>query len=143
MDGRPEEVAALDPEAARAVRWIAEPDPAVVRSGLLGLLARREGLAPLGPRLAYLGGAHAPRSPLVSGYRVLGSAPLDRRRVRALLAAHGVGPLTVKKRGHPDPADALARRLRGAGEAPGLLVVARLARGHHAFLVEPADAARR
>ena len=52
-----------------------------------------------------------------------------------MLARHGVGPLTVKKRGHPEDAARLAKRLRGKGERPGLLVITRLENGHHAYLV--------
>jgi hypothetical protein len=73
---------------------------------------------------------------------VLGSVALDRRRVRALLGEHDVGPLTVKKRGHPDSAEALARRLRGPGRRPGLLAVGRLERGHRAWLLDEASEVR-
>lgn len=139
----PEEVAPLDAAAAAGTAWLAEPDPAVIRAGLVGALAARVGFRPLGPRLAYLGGEHEPQAEgLLRAWRVLGTAPLDRRRVRALLAEHDVGPLTVKKRGHPDPADVLARRLRGSGSRPGLLAVARLEQGHLALLLQPPEAPR-
>jgi len=134
---RPEKTPALTPADARRVRWIAEPDPAVIRAGLVGALAAAEGLAPLAPRIAYLGGEDAPRSALLRGFEVLGEAPLDVRRVRELLRRHGVGPLTVKKRGHPEDAEALARKLRGGGSEAGLLLVTRLEEGHHAYLVRP------
>ena len=122
--------------------WIAEPDPALIRSGLLGALAHEQGLAPLAPEIAYLGGDHPPHSPFLRGYEVLGGAPLDRRRVRRLLAEHDVGPLVAKKRGHPEPAEALAKRFRGSGSRRGWLLVARLEGGHRAYLVNPAADAR-
>ena len=128
-------VAPLEPDAARRVAWLAEPDPAVIRSGLVGRLAADVGMAPLAPGIAYLGGDARPSSPLLRAWRVLGTAPLDRRRVRELLRQHDVGPLTVKKRGHPDPAAALERRLRGPGSRRGLLAVTRLERGHLALLL--------
>ena len=130
--------AALTLEDARSVRWIADPDPGLIRSGLLGALANHEGLAPLAAQIAYLGGDHAASSPLLSSYEVLGSAPLDRRRVRALLREHDVGKLTVKKRGHPDDAATLAARFCGGGKERGLLIVTRLEEGHHSFLVRRA-----
>lgn len=136
LAGTPEECAPLDAEAAAVVRVIAEPDPALIRSGLLGLVANRESLAPLGPQIAYLGGSAAPNSPLLRSWHVIDSAPADSRRVRRMLAEHDVGALTVKKRGHPDSADVLARRLGGKGARRGVLVVTRLARGHRAYLVE-------
>lgn len=136
--GTPQEVPALAPEAAAGVAWISDPDPALLRAGLLGTLAADLDLASLGPRLAYLGGGERPRSPFLRSWRVLGSAPLDRKRVRALLAEHDIGPVSVRKRGHPDPPEALERRLRGQGSRRGELVIARLERGHRAYLVEPA-----
>ncbi len=134
--GEPVEVSHLAPAEAASVAWIAEPDPAVLRAGLVGRLARDHGVTPLGPGLAYLGGEARPTSPLLRAWRVLGSVAVDRRRVRALLGEHDVGPLTVKKRGHPDPAETLARRLRGPGRRRGVLLVARLEQGHRAYLVE-------
>lgn len=139
LGGEPVEVEALDAAAAARVAWLAEPDPAVIRAGLLGNLARETGLAPLAPRLAYLGGHARPVHGLLRRWRVLGTAPLDRRRVRSLLGEHDVGPLTVKKRGHPEPAEVLARRLAGPGSRPGLLAVARLERGHLALLLAPEE----
>jgi len=145
LAGTPRFAPSLAAEEAAEIRWIAEPDPAVIRADLVGLLAELAGLAPLAPGLAYLGGSAPPRDPaqggpapgLLRSWRVLASAPADRKRVRAMLGEHGVGPLTVKKRGHPDTAEVLAKRFRGPGTAHGLLVLGRLERGHRAWLVEP------
>ncbi len=136
LRGEPEELRSLDATQWKSVSWLSEPDPAVIGAGLVGPLARAQGLRPLGPRLAYLGGDHKPSSPLLRSWRVLGTSALDPKRVKALLRQHDVGPLTVKKRGHPDDAETLARRFRGAGKHPGLLAVARLERGHGALLLE-------
>lgn len=136
LEGIPEPVPALEPDAAAAVRWLAEPDPAVIRSGLIGNLARTAGLAPVGPGIAYLGGDQPPDSPLLRAWRVRGSAPADRRRVRRLLAEHDVGPIDVARRGHPESPERLERLFRGPGARRGRLIVARLARGHRAWLVE-------
>lgn len=133
--GLPLETDPLSPENAARVRWIADPDPGLIRSGLLGALAEAEGLSPLAGSIAYLGGDHPPTSPFLRAYEVLGSEPLDPRRVRALLRAEGIGPVTVKKRGHPDDASTLAHRFKGKGKARGLLLIARLEEGHRAYLV--------
>lgn len=134
--GSPVAVAPLSEAAAAEVRWIADPDPALLRAGLLGALATSLGLAPLAAQIAYLGGSQRPVSPFLRVWRVLGSVPLDRKRVRALLAEHDVGPLRVRKRGHSDPPEVLERRFRGRGTRTGDLLVARLERGHRAYLVE-------
>ena len=141
LRGAPGSIQALTTDEAADIRWLADPDPAVIRAGLLEVLAAQHGLAPLASRIAYLGGATRPASPFLRVWRVLGSAALDPRRVRALLAEHAVGPVQVRKRGHPDRPEALERRFRGRGPRRGELVIARLERGHRAFLVERAGSA--
>ena len=136
LRGEPEELQPLEPGQLKAIRWLAEPDPAVIRAGLVGPLAREQGMRPVGPRLAYLGGDQRPSSPMLRSWRVLETSALDPKRVRAMLRRHDVGPLTVKKRGHPDDAQTLARRFKGSGEKHGLLAVARLEKGHGALLLE-------
>jgi hypothetical protein len=104
----------------------------------VGALARRLDLAPVGPEIALLGGAgEEPRTALGRVWRVVASESSDPRRVRALLAEHGIGPVTVRKRGHAESSESLARRYRGPGERRGTVLVARLAAGHRAWLVEP------
>lgn len=136
IEGVPEEVPWLAPGEAAIIRWLAEPGPAVVRSGLIGLLARRVGMAPLGPGIGWLGGPERPDSPFLRAWRVLDSSTADPRRVRSMLARHDVGPVAVWKRGHPERPEVLERRLRGRGARPGLLAIARLERGHAAYLLD-------
>lgn len=116
--------------------FLHDPDPCLVRSRLLGTLARELGLRGLHPKLALLVGDAPASSPFLDAFRVLGSAPLDRKRVRALLSAHDVGTIEVRKRGHPDPAEVLAKRFKGPGERHGTLFVTRLDQGHRAYLAE-------
>ncbi len=118
--------------------FLHDPDPCLVRSRLLGTLAEELGLRGLHPMLALLVGDEAVTSPFLDSFRVLGSAPLDRKRVRDLLRAHDVGTVEVRKRGHPDPAEVLARRFKGPGKRHGTLFVTRLDQGHRAYLAEPA-----
>ena len=136
----PENCPPLAPEEARSIGWIAEADPAVLRAGLLGNVAKKLGLAPLAAEIAYLGGLEKPpSSDLARVWPVLGITSVHPRPVRALLAEHDIGPLVVKKRGHPDDAETLAKRLRGKGQKRGILFVSRLADGHAAYLVGPPE----
>ena len=140
LTGTPVEVPAWTPDEARAVRYLADPSPALVRSGLLGRAARTNDMRPVAPRCAYLGGGRPSSSGLLPSWQVLGVTALDRKRVRELLGRHDIGPLAVRKRGHPERAEELARRLRGPGTRHGHLAVARFERGHWAFLLSPAAA---
>ncbi|MFT4538498.1 MAG: hypothetical protein ACI841_003853 [Planctomycetota bacterium] len=139
--GVPQSIDALAPEALGDIEYLAEPDPALIRSGLLGLIAAQEGLAPIAPRCAYLGGSQPATSPLLTNWKVVDSCSLDRKRVRSMLSVHGIGPVTVKKRGHPDSSEVLERKYRGQGDQRGVLAVARLERGHIAFLLSQMQAA--
>lgn len=122
-------------EQAAAVRWLAEPDPAVIRAGLIGNLARRVGARPLAAQIAYLGSEQPIQHPMLQSWPILDACPLDPRGVRRMLAAHDIGTIEVRKRGHPDAAEVLARRLAGPGRLRGKLAIARLERGHVAYLL--------
>ena len=128
-----------DPDA---VTLLAEPRPSVLRAGLVELAAERagHGLAALDPEVAYLASSEsgpAPDpNPFLDLFRVVASSPLDRKRVRRLLAEHDIGALTVKKRGLPETAEALGKRFRGKGSRPGLVVVTPTPSGRRLYLVE-------
>ena len=136
LAGRPAEVVSPPPAEVSEIQWLCDPDPAVVRSGLLGRLATDLNLAPVGPGLAWLGGTSRPESPLLRSWKVLAHTSADPKRVRALLREHEIGPVRVIKRGHPDRPEVLERRFRGRGSKRGLLAVARLEQGHVALLLE-------
>ncbi|MCC7014496.1 MAG: hypothetical protein IT454_18190 [Planctomycetes bacterium] len=122
--------------------WLLDPDPAVVRSGLLGRLAFGISARGLDPQLAYLLSEERPSSPWVRGWRVLETSSADPKRVREALRRHDIGPVQVLKRGHPEPAEVLERRFRGPGQRRGLLAVARIGDGHRVFLLDPQTAER-
>jgi hypothetical protein len=108
--------------------WLHEPDPAVIRSGLVSLVAAELGATLVDPTIAYLtSGADAGASPWVTSYRVDEVLPFNLKRLRALLRSRGVGRVVVKKRGSPIEPETLARRLRGPGAGTATVVVTRVA----------------
>ncbi len=138
---RPQQVVSLTPAEVSKILWIADPDPAVVRAGLVGTLASELGLAPLAAQCAYLAGHAEPRTDLARCWRVLDQSSADPRAVRRMLAARDIGPVQVLKRGHPEPAEVLQRQYSTKAAQRGFVMVARLDAGHRAFLVAPADGA--
>jgi hypothetical protein len=116
------------PADVAAVRgWLHEPDPAVIRSGLVSLVAADLGATLVDPTIAYLTSDAATDSPWVSSYRVEEVLPFNLKKLKALLRARGVGRVVVKKRGSPIEPEALARRLRGPGSGSAVVVVTRVA----------------
>ncbi|WNV74904.1 THUMP-like domain-containing protein [Geodermatophilus sp. DSM 44513] len=119
-----------DPGAADSgpVRgWLHEPDPAVIRSGLVSLVAADLGATLVDPTIAYLTSGAAAGSPWVSSYRVDEVLPFHLKRLRALLRARGVGRVVVKKRGSAIEPETLARQLRGPGSGTATVVLTRVA----------------
>jgi len=128
--GRHELTASDDPGPApvRPVgTWLHEPDPAVIRSGLVSLVAADLGATLVDPTIAYLTSGAPSGPPWVRSYRVDEVLPFNLKKLKALLRARGVGRVVVKKRGSPIEPEALARRLRGPGGGTATVVVTRVA----------------
>jgi hypothetical protein len=113
---------------APPVRYLYEPDPAIIRAHLVELLADQIGAAKLDDDIAYLTADHVTMTPFARAYRVVEALPFALKRLVARLRALDAGIVTVKKRGSPLDTDALARRLRGTGPRP-LTVVLTQVRG--------------
>jgi hypothetical protein len=119
--------------------WLHEPDPAVIRSGLVALVAGRFGATLVDPTIAYLTSGAAAGSPWVRSYRVDEVLPFNLKRLRALLRSRGVGRVTVKKRGSAIEPETLARRLRGPGPGVATVVVTRVAGAPTALVCDVAS----
>ena len=117
-----EGVAPPEPVAVDVGAWILDPDVSVTLAGLVGDLARRDGLAPLAAGVAYLVG-EAP-SEGAPGHWVRVDAVLEAKpkALNRWLRAEGVGNLTIRKRGIEAKAEDWRRRLRPAGPNAGTLV---------------------
>jgi hypothetical protein len=107
--------------------WLHEPDPAVIRSGLVALVAADLGGTLVDPTIAYLTSDAPAGAPWATSYRVDEVLPFSFKKLKALLRARGVGRVVVKKRGSPIEPEALARQLRGPGKGSAVVVVTRVA----------------
>jgi hypothetical protein len=107
--------------------WLHEPDPAVIRSGLVSPVAADLGATLVDPTIAYLTSDARAEGPWVTSYRVDEVLPFNLKKLRAVLLSRGVGRVVVKKRGSPIEPASLARRLRGPGAGGATVVVTRVA----------------
>ncbi|MBY3555292.1 class I SAM-dependent methyltransferase [Modestobacter lapidis] len=107
--------------------WLHEPDPAVIRSGLVSQVAADLGATGVDPTIAYLTSDAPAPSPWVSSLEVTDVLPFSLKRLKALLRSRGVGRVTVKKRGSAIEPETLARQLRGPGDGTAVVVVTRVA----------------
>ena len=113
-----------------------EPDGAVVRANLVGVLARKHLLSPVDPHIAYLVGENAPQTALLAGFRVLEVSDWSTTRGRELLARHDVGRLEIKTRGFAGKPEELLKRLHPRGTQPATLLLTRVGERPTAILAQ-------
>lgn len=107
--------------------YLYDPDPAVVRSGLVDLLAQEFGLSRLDGEEEYLTGNDVVASALCRGFEVLAELPNNPRAVRSYFRDSDIGQLEIKCRRIPVDIEALRKQLPLPGVKPAVLVFARLA----------------
>lgn len=127
-----------------AVRYVAEPHGAIIRTGAVAQYFAEIGMQAVDPRIAYGWSADEPASCMWHvRYRVLAALRWERRRVREALATLGFGPATVvKKRGFRVDADEARRLLAFPGDRAGVVILTRIGHEHVAFLCERAETRR-
>lgn len=103
--------------------YLSEPDPAVLRAGLVRDLAAEIDAAMLDPEIAYLTSDHVPASAWLRTWRVIDWLPYQLKRLRATLRERGIGRVTVKKRGSPLMPEQLIPALRLKGDAACTLIL--------------------
>ena len=108
-------------------QFLYDPDPSVVRAGLIDVLAHRLGLSRLDSAEEYLTANHLIQSPFVQPFEVLANLPNNEKELKAWLRKSSIGQLEIKCRHIPIQADLLRRRLPLNGSEPGVVIFARLA----------------
>lgn len=98
-----------------ALAYLYEPDPAVLRAGLVTTLAAQLGARQLDPDIAYLTAPAVQPTPFARAFSIEAGLPFQLKRLREALRARGVGRVTVKKRGSPLEPETLIRQLRLSG----------------------------
>jgi THUMP domain-like/RNA cap guanine-N2 methyltransferase len=107
-------------------RFLYDPDPAVVRAGLVDVMADKLGLSRLDSAEEYLTADQPVHSSFAQTFEVLDNLPNNEKDLKGWLRRSGFGPLEIKCRHIPVQADLLRRRLPLSGSDPGVVVFARL-----------------
>ena len=118
--------------------WIVEPDPAIIRSHLIDVLAARIGAVGLSPGIAYLTMNTPPVESWGQLFQVLATVPAGGKALRLELRRRGIGKLEVHTRGLGIDPTRLRKSLRLSGKGPvHHLLLTRLAGTPCGFLVDP------
>ncbi len=118
--------------------YLYDPDPAVVRAGMVDLLAERLGLRRLDTAEEYLTGDTLITSPFVRGFSVLEELPNNERELRNAVRRREWGIVEIKCRHVPISAETVRRKLPLEGKTSGILIYARIAGKTRCVLAQPA-----
>jgi len=106
-------------------KYLFDPDPAIVRSGLIELLAEQYDLYRLDDAEEYLTGDHLPDTAFLRSFEVIDHLPYRDKEIRKYFRKSDFGQLEIKCRHIKVPIESLRRKLDLSGEQAGVLVVAR------------------
>jgi hypothetical protein len=99
-------------ETAPAGEYLLEPDPAVIRAGLVGNLAREVDAWPVDPQLAYLSTDRLVETPFATAFRIEKAEPFSGKALAQVLRERGASDVVLKTRGFAAEPEALRRQLR-------------------------------
>jgi hypothetical protein len=114
-----------DPPPSEVRDFVFDPDPAVIRADLLGLLAGQLGAAAVDHGVAFLTGPHPAASPFADCYQVGHAAPFHAGKLRDYLRQQGIGRVTVLKRAVDLDVNEVTRKLKSDGPEHRTLILTR------------------
>jgi hypothetical protein len=103
-------------EISEPGEYIYEPDPAILRAGLVEALGKQLGARQLDPDIAYLTADRQLATPFARSWQVEEWFPFQLKQLRQALRQRRVGQVTIKKRGSPLEPETLIRQLRLQGD---------------------------
>ena len=104
-------------------RWIYDPDPALIRAGLLDGFARANDWLRIESGVDLLTGSERSNSSLVASFEVVDVFPLDLKILRREVVTRGLGPLEIKTRGLSVRPEAYRAQLRPQGSIPATWIL--------------------
>jgi THUMP domain-like/RNA cap guanine-N2 methyltransferase len=113
-------------ETSEPQQFVFDPDPAIVRAGMIDLLAEQLNLSRLDDAEEYLTGPKLIESPFVRAFEVLDVLPYKEKELRRYFREAEFGQLEIKCRHIRVPIETLRKKLRLEGDRPGVLIVARV-----------------
>jgi len=116
--------------------YVYEPDPALIRSHLLGAFALEQGLGLLSQGIAYLTGGER-KSPWLKGYKLIAELPLDEKAISRYLSERSIGSLEIKKRGVDVDPQLMRKRLKLKGSGAATLIATKVSGARKALVCEP------
>lgn len=115
----------LDKPLSEPRGWLVEPDPALLRAGLVQNVAAHFDGNLLDETIAYFTTDQQPDSPWLRAWPILDWMPFNLKYLKAYLREHHVGHVTVKKRGTAVTPETLIPQLKLKGDESRTLILTR------------------
>jgi methylglyoxal synthase len=114
-------------EVAAPGKYVFDPDPALVRSGLLDQFCLERSICRLDVEEEYLTADEVPKTAFLPGvFEITGEFPNDGKALRKHLRELNVGRVEIKSRRVPTDVEKLRRSLKLKGTEPATILIARL-----------------
>lgn len=126
----------VEPVVGPLSGFVFDPDPAVVRAGLIDLLCAEVGLTRLDDAEEYLTAEEPHETPFAKAFRVLQNLPNNERTIKKALRELGCGRIEIKARRLPIDVERLHRAMPTDGDRPVVLLFARIAGKARAIIAE-------
>ncbi|MGA2705088.1 MAG: class I SAM-dependent methyltransferase [Isosphaeraceae bacterium] len=104
--------------------FVYDPDPALLRVGLLDSFAAAHGVNRIAADIDYLTGDRLVNTPFLTPFAVQSVHRLDMKQLRRLVAEQELGPVEIKMRGLDLAPETLRTQLRVRGSHPATLILA-------------------
>lgn len=121
-------------QATHLGHWLIDPDPAIVRSGLLDLLAETHQLQRLDPEEEYLTADRVPETGFVTGFQVEAILPGNPRELSRYFRSRPASEYEIRCRRIPLNADAMRKKLPAGTHPPAVVVACRI-NGRSRFVI--------
>lgn len=119
--------------ASEVQRYLFDPDPSLVASGLLDSLAEQLSLARVASLSQYLTGTQPIVHPFLQTFEVLGQEKLDPKRLKRSVSEAEWGVLELKQRGLELNLQTLRKQLKPRGAGEGTIVFSPTVEGNRAI----------
>lgn len=125
------------PETREVQGFLYDPHPAVVRAGLVGLLARQIKAFPIDSQIAFLSNQDPTFTPFARTFEVLAVFPFSLKTARQELRANDIGTVEIIKRGSAVDAEELRKALKTKGRGHSSLILSRAMDKHVGIVAKP------
>jgi SAM-dependent methyltransferase len=126
-----------DPPVGPWLRYLYEPDGAVIRAHLVAEVAADLDGRLADARIAYITSDALKVTPFATAYEIHEVLPFSVKRLRQALRARHAGTITIKKRGSAVDIERLRHDLRASGPERATVVLTRVGADPVALLCEP------